>query len=62
MMNISYFILFWLRTTTENTCKILKLDCKTLRKLLDFFSSKRVGTKHKICGYVAKDKDLLDTK
>jgi len=34
------FYIFWLRTMTESTWKILKLDWKTPW----FFSSKRVGT------------------
>jgi len=29
---------------TESTWNILKLDCKTPGKLLEFFSSKAVGT------------------
>jgi len=33
-----------LRTMTESTWKILKLDWKTPGKLLGFFTSKRVGT------------------
>jgi len=44
MLNINdeclVFYIFWLRTMTESTCKILKLDWKTPR----FFSSKIVGT------------------